>query len=94
MSLRVNKAQGGYAVFDGRDQITGRFANRHDALNRMDKIAAKRRAKGRVKKRKCLTCPETFMSEGPHNRMCHSCRTKKRDDGTYGSSLPRSGAVY
>jgi hypothetical protein len=26
------------------------------------------------KERKCMTCTEPFMSEGPHNRMCPKCR--------------------
>lgn len=25
------------------------------------------------KKRKCLRCPSTFMSKGPHNRLCGGC---------------------
>lgn len=26
--------------------------------------------------RNCMTCGDKFHSEGPHNRMCNSCRTK------------------
>lgn len=25
--------------------------------------------------RKCLRCGKIFETEGPHNRMCHPCRT-------------------
>ncbi|MEM9782147.1 MAG: hypothetical protein AAF899_06695 [Pseudomonadota bacterium] len=28
------------------------------------------------KRRNCMTCGKTFMSEGAHNRMCTSCRKK------------------
>jgi hypothetical protein len=24
--------------------------------------------------RKCMCCRNTFMSEGPHNRLCKNCR--------------------
>jgi hypothetical protein len=34
-----------------------------------------RRRKGH-QERKCMTCGTTFMSEGPHNRMCNACRQK------------------
>lgn len=42
-----------------------------------DKVAAS--AKGRPTpsgERKCLCCPVRFVSEGPHNRMCPSCRQR------------------
>jgi hypothetical protein len=26
--------------------------------------------------RKCMCCSSTFMSEGPHHRMCNTCRNK------------------
>lgn len=29
---------------------------------------------GQSSKRKCLCCGRTFPSEGPHNRLCGSCR--------------------
>ena len=29
-----------------------------------------RRESGRIRKRKCLCCGHTFISEGPHNRLC------------------------
>lgn len=28
----------------------------------------------RVKDRPCMCCGRAFTSEGPHNRMCNSCR--------------------
>lgn len=30
--------------------------------------------KAKRKKRKCISCPEEIMSEGPHHRMCARCR--------------------
>ncbi len=35
-----------------------------------------RRSKAACQERKCLTCGKPFASEGPHNRMCDSCRRK------------------
>jgi hypothetical protein len=32
-----------------------------------------RRVKDR-KERSCLRCDRVFLSEGPHNRLCESCR--------------------
>jgi hypothetical protein len=31
-------------------------------------------SKRRVKKRICLRCDRGFLSEGPYNRLCQSCR--------------------
>ena len=30
------------------------------------------------KERPCLCCTNKFMSEGPHNRLCTSCRSKSK----------------
>lgn len=30
-----------------------------------------------VSVRSCLSCDEEFLSEGPQNRLCNRCRTKK-----------------
>ena len=30
--------------------------------------------RGRMKRRLCLRCDREFLSEGPHNRLCQSCR--------------------
>ncbi len=36
-------------------------------------------APSKVRDRNCLTCGKVFRSEGPHNRMCGSCRHKSED---------------
>lgn len=38
-------------------------------------------AAGRGKKRSCLCCTETFVSEGPHNRLCDPCRKRGSAEG-------------
>lgn len=34
-------------------------------------------ARRKKAKRACLCCRETFMSEGPHNRLCDRCRRQR-----------------
>jgi 5-methylcytosine-specific restriction endonuclease McrA len=33
-----------------------------------------RRGAAKLKRRSCLRCDRMFLSEGPHNRLCQSCR--------------------
>ena len=37
--------------------------------------------KKRKQRRACLCCGKSFLSEGPHNRLCNACR-QKGDDGS------------
>ena len=30
------------------------------------------------RERPCMCCQQTFMSEGPHNRLCGRCRSKEK----------------
>lgn len=30
------------------------------------------------KERQCMCCRRSFQSEGPHNRLCCTCRTKEK----------------
>ena len=32
------------------------------------------RSRSKMKRRFCLRCDREFLSEGPHNRLCQSCR--------------------
>ena len=43
-------------------------------LDRLDK----RDVAARKKQRPCLCCGNTFMSDGPHHRLCGKCRTKEK----------------
>lgn len=36
----------------------------------------KPRRRNGQQERKCMTCGAAFLSEGPHNRMCATCRKK------------------
>ena len=66
-----------WAVFEGGTQITGLFPQEHQARKAMQ--AERTKDKPRVlKRRPCLCCGVTFDSEGPHHRMCGSCRTQSQ----------------
>ena len=39
------------------------------------------REKKRKQRRACMCCGKSFLSEGPHNRLCGPCR-QKGDDGS------------
>lgn len=43
------------------------------------KLWTLRAAAGGMKTRPCLCCGTAFVSEGPHNRMCDTCRTLNDD---------------
>jgi hypothetical protein len=32
------------------------------------------RSRSKMKRRLCLRCDREFLSEGPHHRLCQSCR--------------------
>ena len=66
----------GYTVFRGGTRVAGIYVHQSDAEARMDKM--NRAAKG--KWRSCMTCGSGFLSAGPHNRMCDSCRSKAHDN--------------
>ncbi|OLF81254.1 hypothetical protein AWH62_00845 [Maricaulis sp. W15] len=60
-----------YAVFNGRgERVSGLYDCRQEAITRADSLIRK----GRRSERPCLTCERSFMSDGPHNRMCDPCR--------------------
>lgn len=50
-------------LFGGMSQVEARAHN-------LEKAAKPR------KTRACLTCRQSFESEGPHNRMCDDCRNQ------------------
>jgi hypothetical protein len=60
-----------YVSRDGKD-VLGPYYREDAAHAAMDVL----KRKERQKKRPCITCQTSFMSEGPHNRMCDDCRRK------------------
>lgn len=59
-----------FSVFCDNTEIAGPFVSRNHALERLEK--EKRRT--RQKSRHCITCGQSFLSDGPGNRMCDKCR--------------------
>ena len=52
--------------------VLGRsFMSVNKRLNKICKLS-----KPKPKFRPCLCCTKTFLSEGPHNRLCPDCRKK------------------
>lgn len=67
----IKRSGGTYYVMRDGVEVAGPYHNHGRAEERLGVLEA-RAAKVQ---RKCMTCTQPFMSEGPHNRMCKSCRT-------------------
>lgn len=63
---------GRFAVFDGVIQRSG-ILSKDGAEEYLERV----RRKARETRRSCLCCSVTFRSEGPHNRLCDRCRSKR-----------------
>ncbi|MGR3436846.1 MAG: hypothetical protein ACU0CO_18485 [Shimia sp.] len=74
-----------YAVYRAGVRVSGGFSSRLLAEARMDVMA---RAAGKAP-RDCITCGASFMSEGPHHRMCTACRRCHDESGDLASHAPR-----
>ncbi len=66
-----------WAVFEGGTQITGLFPHEHQARKAMQAERAKEKPR-EVRRRPCMCCGVTIESEGPHHRMCGTCRTQSQ----------------
>lgn len=74
-NLTVEREGYGWVVRRDGEKVYGAVSARwraEDALERMQREA-------RLKERPCIRCSETFMSEGPHHRMCTACRAFASD---------------
>ncbi|WP_297773060.1 hypothetical protein [uncultured Roseovarius sp.] len=74
MGLHVDRWGEGYAVFDGKQRLTGAYSNRDIALRAMDRKEDEARHAQQARNRNCLTCGGEFWSTGHGNRMCDGCR--------------------
>lgn len=70
-ALLIDGVGRGVVVRRGDAIVAGPFHSREMAEMAIDVIERR----GRQRARPCLSCGQTFMSEGPHNRMCESCKT-------------------
>lgn len=71
VSIRPH-GKGHYMAFDADGHALSGPAGSFDMAMSIAENALKQRAK---RSRPCLCCSQTFLSEGPHNRMCDNCRT-------------------
>ena len=76
--LTVGRFGLGWAVHRGGTRVSKVYSSRLDAEARMDRIALN----DRKRVRPCLCCSRLFTSEGPHNRLCDTCRTGSGEDWT------------
>ncbi|WP_333830513.1 hypothetical protein [Pararhodobacter sp.] len=60
----------GYAIWQGDKRVTGQIGNAAIAERTADLLTIKSQAKPRP----CLCCNATFISAGPGNRLCDTCR--------------------
>ncbi|MBP0483972.1 hypothetical protein [Sagittula salina] len=73
----ILSSNGGYVV---KDRATGKnIGEPHGSV--AEAAAARRELRRRAASspRPCITCEKAFLSEGPHHRMCASCRTLSAD---------------
>src|SRR5215510_11922774 len=63
---------GGYWQFETQGSYSCRW---EDKMARAVRAHSKPSRRGmKPKRRECLRCERMFLSEGPHNRLCQSCR--------------------
>lgn len=68
--IEVRGSGQSFACFRDNQQIAGPFWNKETALRAAERHEERRK----TKKRPCMHCRQTFKSEGPHNRLCNTCR--------------------
>jgi len=71
----LRQRAGGWFVItaEGEDRA-GPFQMRNFAEGRRRELQLAANKQRKIGPRPCITCGETFQSEGPHNRMCTLCR--------------------
>jgi hypothetical protein len=88
MAFVVKRSGGGFAVFDGATPVSGVNSQ---AVAETIRDRLEREAAMPTKRRACLCCRATFDSQGPHNRLCKSCRQRVEPFPMLGGLRGRSG---
>lgn len=80
----------GHYVFgpDG-ERVAGPYPAKNRALAECREFQADADAKAKRGQRKCLCCAQGFQSEGPHHRMCATCRLRGDNTVSYSFINPR-----
>lgn len=60
----------GWAVWKGSECMTRTFACNYTAQGVATRLENEEKQTTRI----CISCPEQFISTGPHHRMCNKCR--------------------
>ncbi len=63
----------GFAVFCGRKRVSTPSSSMSMAEQKMYALERRDKRAGRIN-RSCITCGESFPSDGPGNRMCKTCQ--------------------
>ena len=80
--LEVKGSNRSYAVYRDGARITQIYYQRTQAEQRMEVL--KRTDASSF--RRCMCCTKEFESEGPHNRLCNTCRGQNFDQAMLGGS--------
>lgn len=83
-------AGSGYYVFNpDRARVSGPYGCKSKALTARDRQQFNADMEHKRKERPCMTCQRTFVSDGPHNRMCSHCRNLGDDTLAHSFINPR-----
>lgn len=76
-NFAIVRQRGGFVVCKDGEVCYGPNTQERaeQALERQERAA-------RLKSRNCMTCHESFTSEGPQHRMCYRCRRHSFYDGS------------
>ena len=69
----------GYGVFAPSGALLQVYRSHTAADERCHREQISADSKAKRGPRACMTCGETFFSDGYHNRMCSACRLRARD---------------
>lgn len=77
------RGRGYHAVFDRVTdaRVSNDYGSARDAQFRADRMNEAETRKAQQRERPCLCCERIFISEGPGNRLCESCRSSTRSLG-------------
>lgn len=79
----IKRVDGWHVVLDGNGKtVSAPRTTRAQAVDLVEELTRRALRKTRA----CMCCGVSFVSEGPHNRLCNPCRGQ-------GTSLPPEAAI-
>jgi hypothetical protein len=73
---KISKRGASFVVADDVGRFTGRMFSSRDEAERCRRALM---GEPPLQVRTCMSCGKLFESDGPHNRMCRSCKRSKVD---------------